>query len=158
MQLLVISDSHSRAAVVDRIIRNRKEAKEIFFLGDVTSDIEDLKYEYTDRNFHIIAGNCDFFSSYPYYDIIDIADKKILFTHGHTFNVNTSTDRLLQFGENCGADIILYGHTHISEVTYKNGIYLINPGSCSKSRNGANSYAIIDIKPNGILPSIIKLI
>ena len=42
MRLLVVSDSHKKASVLDRIIRKEQNAKEIFFLGDVVEDIEDL--------------------------------------------------------------------------------------------------------------------
>jgi len=34
----------------------------------------------------------------------------------------------------------------------------VNPGSCSKARDGSkNSYAVIDIADNGILPNIIEI-
>ncbi|MBQ2316107.1 MAG: metallophosphoesterase family protein [Clostridia bacterium] len=65
MRLLVISDSHKRGDLVDRIICREKEARHVFFLGDVVSDIEDFVYEYTDRIFHIVSGNCDFFRNFP---------------------------------------------------------------------------------------------
>ena len=56
-----------------------------------------------------------------------------------------------------GCDIALYGHTHIANILYEDGIYIVNPGSCSQSRNGKESYAVIDIEPNGIMPIIVEL-
>ena len=34
------------------------------YLIFVIIDIEDFIFEYPDRNFHIVAGNCDYFSTY----------------------------------------------------------------------------------------------
>ncbi|MCQ2454618.1 MAG: metallophosphoesterase [Clostridia bacterium] len=158
MRLLVISDSHKRSSIVDRIIRKEENAKHIFFLGDIVGDIEDLVYEYTDRNFYIVAGNCDYFSDIKAFDFAEISGKKILFSHGHTFGVKSgNTGTLKKIAKENGCDIALYGHTHIANIEYDDGLYLVNPGSCSHSREGAESYAVIDILPSGILPQIIKI-
>lgn len=158
MRLLVISDSHKRSGVVDRIIRREQTAKHIFFLGDIVSDIEDMIYEYPDRNFYIVAGNCDCFSSYKSFDTVKLGNNKILFCHGHTFGVkHGSAGALKKYAIENGCNIALYGHTHIANIEYDNGLYIVNPGSCSSSREGAESYAVIDILDNGILPQIIKI-
>ncbi len=158
MRLLVISDSHRKSGIVDRILRRETTAKEVFFLGDITDDIEDLKYEYADKNFHIVAGNCDYFSLYKSFDTVNIGDNKILFSHGHTFGVKSgNTGALKKFAKENGCNIALYGHTHIANIEYDAGLYVVNPGSCACSREGAESYAVIDILNNGILPQIIKI-
>ena len=157
MRLLVISDSHNRGDIVDRIIRREKDARNIFFLGDLTADIEDLTYEYTDRVFHIVSGNCDYYSSYSASDIACVGDIKVLFTHGHTLGVKSSTAHIATAARNAGCKIALYGHTHCPDIKYEDGLYIVNPGSCARSRNGSNSYAVIDIRENGILPAIIHI-
>lgn len=158
MRILVISDSHKKTGVIDRIIRKEQNAKEIFFLGDNASDIEDFIFEYPDRNFHIVAGNCDYFSAYKSFDIANIGKIKILFAHGHTFGVKQGlTGALKRYAKENGCSIALYGHTHIANIEYDNGVYVVNPGSCSCSREGSESYAVIDILDNGILPQIIKI-
>lgn len=157
MRILVISDSHRKGAVVDRIIRSQPEAKHIFFLGDVVGDIEDFTYEYTDRFFHIVSGNCDAFSHYPYSDIAKVGDINIFYTHGHTFGVKGGTEHLKSAARQRECSIALYGHTHISHISYDDGLYVVNPGSASMSREGGNSYAVIDITEQGIMPIIIKI-
>ena len=154
MRLLVISDSHGSGVTVDRIIRKESAAKEIFFLGDVVSDIEDLVYEYTDRNFHIVRGNCDFCSMLPSFDIVKLEELNIFMTHGHNYGVKSGTDALAAAAKRAGCRIALYGHTHVSDIKYENGLYIVNPGSVSRSRGGADSYAVIDIMPSGILPAV----
>lgn len=157
MRILVISDSHRHSHIVDRIIQAQPLAKHIFFLGDNTRDIEDLQYEYTDRVFHIVSGNCDFGWDYPAADMVKLGDVNILYTHGHTYHVKYGTGELLNAAVSRNCRIALYGHTHVSNILYENGIYLVNPGSCSQSREGSNSYAVIDIEKNGIMPIIVKI-
>ena len=102
-----------------------------------------------------MAGNCDYISNEPYVNIEIIENKKILYTHGHTYGVKYGIDRLLESAENNAYDIVLYGHTHIPKILYENGIYIVNPGSCSKPRDSSKpSYAVIDITEQGIMPII----
>lgn len=158
MRLLVISDSHGKSGVIDRILLSQPKALNVFFLGDKVEDIEDMIYLYPERNFYIVSGNCDFFSSYKSFDFVKLGKHKILFTHGHTFGVKYgSVSALKKAASQNGCDIVLYGHTHIANTEYENGLYIVNPGSCSCSREGSNSYAVIDLLDNGILPQIIEI-
>lgn len=158
MRIAVISDSHGRGSIVDRIIRRESKADAIIFLGDVTSDIEDLTYEYTDKKFYIVSGNCDRFSSdYPYSIVANVGGVNIFITHGHTLGVKGGTGALAAAARQSDCRIALYGHTHIPNIKYEDGLYIVNPGSCARSRDGGNSYAVIDIRDNGILPAIIRI-
>ena len=157
MRIAVISDSHGHGSIVDRIIRRENKAEAIIFLGDVTRDIEDFTYEYTDKKFYIVSGNCDGFSFYPFNDVIKLGNVKIFITHGHTLGVKSGIGGLITAAKQLDCQIALYGHTHIPNIKYENGLYVVNPGSCARSRDGSNSYAVIDIRDNGILPTIIKI-
>ena len=66
-------------------------------------------------------------------------------------------DLLLLDARKCKVSAALYGHTHISRISYEDGLYIVNPGSVSRSRNGPNSYAVIDITEKGIMPIIITI-
>lgn len=157
MRIVVISDTHRRGDIAERILNQQPQAQEVFFLGDLTDDIEDVQYVFTDKRFHIVSGNCDFFSSYPCSGIVKIKDCSIFYTHGHTLDVKYGIERLKETAKAAGCKIALYGHTHSSQILYEDGIYIVNPGSCSQPRNGYASYAVIDIENNGIMPVIIKL-
>lgn len=157
MRILVISDSHAVTRNIDYCLQAHPEAKHVFFLGDNTRDIENIKVYHPDRIFHIVHGNCDYGSIYPSVDTIILGGKKIVYTHGHNFSVKSSTAVLLGKAKAAGADIVLYGHTHIANIRYEDGVYLVNPGSIAHSREGNNSYAVIDIEENGIMPIIIKI-
>lgn len=157
MRIAVISDSHGRAGIVDRIIRREAQAEAVIFLGDVTADIEDFTYEYTDKKFYIVSGNCDRFSEFPYSLTENIGGVNFFITHGHTLMVKGGTAALEKAARQSNCQIALYGHTHIPNIKYEDGLYVVNPGSCARSRDGGNSYAAIDIRDNGILPTIIRI-
>ncbi len=157
MRVVVISDSHGHGNIVDRIIRRESKAEVIIFLGDITNDIEDFTYEYTDKKFYIVSGNCDMFSSFPYSMVANVGGINIFITHGHTLGVKGSTAALATAARQSDCKIALYGHTHISNIKYEDGLYIVNPGSCARSRDKGNSYAVIDIRDNGILPSIVRI-
>lgn len=157
MRIVVISDSHGCGGIVDRIIRRERDADVIIFLGDIVSDIEDFVYEYTDKKFYIVSGNCDRFSDFPYSTVAQIGGVNVFITHGHTLHVKGGLGGLIQAARQSECKIALYGHTHVSNIKYEDGLYIVNPGSCARSREGRNSYAVIDIRDNGILPSVIRI-
>lgn len=157
MRIAVISDSHGHSGILDRIIHREANAKAVIFLGDVTSDIEDFTYEYTDKKFYIVSGNCDRFSEFPYSRTENIGGVNFFITHGHTLMVKGGTAALEKAARQSNCQIALYGHTHIPNIKYEDGLYVVNPGSCARSRDGGNSYAAIDIRDNGILPTIIRI-
>jgi len=154
MRIVVISDSHRRTDIIDKILSNEPDAKHVFFLGDNVLDIEDYEYIYSDKIFHIISGNCDYMSVAPTVGFEIIENKRIFYTHGHNYSVKYGTQKLLSVARLNNYDIVLYGHTHISKSVYEDGVYIVNPGSCSSPREGKPSYAVIDITAQGIMPII----
>jgi putative phosphoesterase len=157
MRIVVISDSHKRTGVIDKILSSQTEAKHVFFLGDNIDDIEDFEYLYPDKIFHSVCGNCDYSSLAPSVGLEFIEGKRIFYTHGHLHSVKYGLTRLIETAKNNQYDIVLYGHTHIAKILYEEGIYIVNPGSCSKAREGRPSYAVIDITRQGIMPIIIEV-
>lgn len=158
MRIVVISDSHKNTSVIEKILKNQPTAKKVFFLGDNISDIEDFEYLYPQKEFFSVSGNCDYSSFEPSVKLEKIDDINIIYTHGHTFGVKYGTERLLEAAKQRNCKIALYGHTHVSQTVYEDGVYIVNPGSCSKPRDGKKpSYAVIDIEKNGILPVIVEI-
>ena len=157
MRIIVLSDSHGRKSAVEDAIEAQPNARHVFFLGDVLSDIEDMPYVYPDRIFHSVRGNCDFYSDAALRGFVTLGGKNIFFCHGHEYGVKGGTSTLLSYAKARGADIVLYGHTHVSHTEYCDGTYLVNPGSLGRGREGGCSYAVIDIEKGGVMPVIIKV-
>ncbi len=156
MRLLVLSDMHGRRHRFEEAVLSQPEAKDILFLGDGAESAGELAAFFPDRTFHIVSGNCDFSSNYPTTKQLSFGGVRLLATHGHTFSVKSGTERLLAAAEGIGAQIACYGHTHIPNISYQNGIYFICPGSLCGS-GGSAGYAVIDITDVGIMPILIRL-
>lgn len=157
MRIVVLSDSHGAVAPAEAAIAAQPDAEAVIFLGDGLRQFEDIPPLFPEKAFYMVAGNCDWGGSYKNSDQITLAGKKIFFTHGHTCCVKYGLGYLMQSARAAGADIVLYGHTHVAGEFYENGIYVMNPGSISQSRDGKNSYGIIDITPAGIVTGIIHV-
>ena len=154
MRIVVISDSHKRTNAIDKVLASESEAEHIFFLGDNASDIEDFRYIYDDKKFHIVCGNCDYFSLLSAVGLEQLLGKRIFYTHGHIHFVKHGIEKLKEVARENQYDIVLYGHTHKADILYEDGIYYVNPGSLSTPREKGPSYAVIDITEKGIMPLI----
>ncbi|MFI3324543.1 MAG: metallophosphoesterase [Clostridia bacterium] len=153
MRILVFSDSHGYKNNIERIIIEQNSVKEIFFCGDGEDEILSLKQKYSEKNFHIIKGNCDYRSNLPIVKFFQIENKKVMLTHGHSYFVKSSLDDLKFAAKQNNVDIAVFGHTHNALCLYENGIYYINPGSSS---GYDASFAIIDINNDNIFAKIIE--
>lgn len=157
MRIIVISDSHKNTRSIEKILDAQPDAKYVFFLGDNASDIEDFEFLYPDKRFFAVSGNCDYFSTLPTIGVEIVGGVKILYTHGHTLGVKYGTERLTEAARNSGCKLALYGHTHVSKILYDDGLFVVNPGSCSSPREGRPSYAVVDITEKGIMPIIVEV-
>lgn len=153
MRILVISDSHGDSFAVRQAISQQPEAKILFFLGDGEYDLGFLGSSPSDLFVHKVRGNCDYGSSLPAYVIDEVSNVRIYACHGYAENVKYTLEHLRARAQDNKASIALYGHTHVPDTTYSDGIWFVNPGSIRQ-----DSYAVIDITPEGgIMPILMKL-
>ena len=157
MKILVLSDTHGNIKSIISILKKHEDIKEIFFLGDNVSDIDAVKEQFSDRNFHCVTGNCDFSSPYKSSDIATVNGTRIFFTHGHKYSVKYTLENLKATARENNCTLALFGHTHCSLSAYDDSLYIVNPGSPSFPRDSFPSYAVIDITDKGIMPNIIYL-
>ncbi|MBQ4154044.1 MAG: YfcE family phosphodiesterase [Clostridia bacterium] len=157
MKILVTSDMHGKVSYFEKAINNHPDIKNIFFLGDGLSKAEEISYCYDNKTFYMVPGNCDnpfSFLSTTGYEFIE--GVKILYTHGHAYNVKSSLSYLKEKAKESQSKLCLYGHTHNADILYENGIYFVNPGTLA-GKNGLYSYAVIDITKEGIVPRIMEI-
>ncbi|MBR2591090.1 MAG: YfcE family phosphodiesterase [Clostridia bacterium] len=142
MKILVISDIHGSVSYTERIIE-REKPDEVIFLGDGYRDIKESAQFYPDIRFHLVGGNCDYYCD-EQERLISLGGKSIFFTHGHRYNVKLERQlnyiTLRAHAANLGADIVLFGHTHVPDTVYMNAMIMMNPGAVM-----AGQYGIIEI-------------
>ncbi len=152
MKIIAFSDTHRRYDRVDKLFEKTHLYADLYvFLGDGIDDIENVSYLYPNKKIKAVAGNCDFSSMEKLVDVIDCGEHKLFITHGHVQRVKWSLDELWSSAKQNGCDLALFGHTHEKHCEYRDGIYLVNPGSLGKPQYGDPSYASIDLLPSGIL-------
>ncbi|MCF0106085.1 MAG: metallophosphoesterase [Holdemanella sp.] len=140
MKIIVVSDTHSNNEILTRIEKKHSDAALFIHCGD----LEDDPIEYP--NWYFVRGNNDYFGGFLKERIMLAGDHRIYVTHSHKCPYYARKEALLREALKRGCDIVLYGHTHCSDIYEKNGILFINPGSTWHSRNGKPpSYAILTL-------------
>lgn len=155
MKIIVMSDSHGKCGNLIDIGLSQRDADAFIFLGDGWRDFEDFSLYFNDKLCISVKGNCDLGCSADNEKIIFLGGKKFLIAHGHTFSVKFGFGKMIAEAKRNECDIMLYGHTHIAHNEYRDGLYILNPGSAGKGV--LNSYGIIEITPSGIMTNIVKI-
>lgn len=151
MKIAVISDTHGKVDLVIGAIKKELNIDRIIHLGDCTDDIGRIEIE---TNLPVVAvrGNCDLLDDYtPLERFFEIEGIKILAVHGHKYNVKYSQERLYFRALELGANIVLYGHSHVFSIEKARGIYMINPGSPTlpRSQHG-KTYVLLELEDGQI--------
>lgn len=154
MLIAVLSDTHRYESYIKMAAKMCKDADVVLHLGDNVSDVEIIKKE-IGKDVIFVKGNCDIERSAKVEQLIELENKKILMTHGHEYGVKSSLLNLNYRAKELGADIALYGHSHIASIEKHDGIWFVNPGSVSLPRGLRHTIAFIEIK-DGVINSWLK--
>jgi putative phosphoesterase len=152
----VISDTHRYKWVIEDAVKKMGEVDMIIHLGDNIQDVEEISKYFKGKIINV-KGNCDFSKSVPAEIIEIIEGKKFLITHGHRYDVKNSMTRLKFKALEVSADVVLFGHSHVSGIAYEDGIWFVNPGSPAVPRDGFFSVALIKLEDGEVKASIIEL-
>lgn len=142
--ILVVSDVHGRLRSLRWLLDN-ESADAMFYLGDGLYDLNaalELRKTPVPYPIYRVAGNCDVGYSEPTEGMVPFAGVLFFYTHGHHYGVKTGSGQLAESAGNRGADVALFGHTHVRELTrYRGAATVFNPGSL---RDGG-SYGVITV-------------
>lgn len=156
MKILVLSDSHGDIDKAEKVIRKSSGIDLIIHLGDYFRDAQKLSGLFPKIPIEYIYGNSDFMIENVQAErLIECCGKKIFITHGHRYSVKMGYEKLYKKAEELGVDLLLFGHTHVTDLVKRGNYYVLNPGSISEPRNDMNeSYAIIEINNDVLQPQI----
>lgn len=146
MLIAVISDSHGNKDSIEKLKGKISEAQVVLFLGDGESDLKEITKDFKGE-VYAVRGNCDFKGIYPEERVIEIKGKKIFMCHGHRYSVKYGYNSIFYRGKEIGADIVLFGHSHLPIIEEHDGLILMNPGSTSHSIGKLNkTLGYIDLR------------
>ena len=114
-------------------------------LGDGLRDLELALTLYPKLRAYSVAGNCDYGALEPTDGLAAFDGVVIFYTHGHMYGVKYDLDTLADAASARGAEVALFGHTHIPHAETRGGVFLFNPGSCGRCYTGPDTYGILTL-------------
>ncbi|MCL2367711.1 MAG: metallophosphoesterase [Oscillospiraceae bacterium] len=147
MDILVFSDSHGTTVPMETAIR-KLNPDLVLHLGDYDADARALATAFPRLTIRAVRGNCDFGSLTPLEDHFTIESVRVVMTHGHKYKVKSGYGDIHVMGQAEGADILLFGHTHIPYYEQIGGMHVLNPGSAN------STFGHIQITEGNILCSL----
>ncbi len=156
MKVLICSDTHGKQDLMKQVIEREKPFEVLVHAGDMEDQVICV-LGYTDYQVRIVAGNCDYGLGYSREQFFDLGKFHTLLLHGNicggmSCNPAHDLNPLCEYAKRKGADILIYGHTHVPKVVKRNHLLVINPGSLSLPRqeNHEPSYAVLNIEGDDI--------
>lgn len=149
MKIAVISDSHGSLAAWEKAEKYFKETDLVLHAGDIlyhgsrnplpdgynTIALTEKINEATKENYNLLAvqGNVDSLVDnwvlpypLPTYAIYDNNGFRVVLYHGHQHD---TVEERVDFACRFGADLLIFGHTHLPLLEEKDNVILLNPGS-----------------------------
>lgn len=145
MKILVFSDSHRSLSGMYAAIELHRP-QQVIHLGDMMADAEEVAEHYPTTPFCLVPGNCDGWgAAAPVKKEIKLGGRTILLSHGHRWGVKSGYDTAIADARAVGADILLFGHTHVPLCSQlEDGLWMMNPGPAR------SSCGLIEIKDGNI--------
>lgn len=157
-KLLVLSDIHGGIRRAAEAVAMHGECTGIIFLGDGARHVEYLQSLAPHSAFIAVKGNCDTALDGISREeaVFECAGHRLLCCHGHRYGVKSGVGAYLAAAKRVGADIALFGHTHLPHEEYDSdsGIYLFNPGSIGSPRAGKPTYGLLTLSGGNVLFSL----
>ena len=147
MKILVLSDSHGNTRALLEAVARHPDAAAAFFLGDGTRDADALEQKYPRLPLYRVRGNCDFGSFDPVEGLAPLGGVVFFYTHGHAYFVKSGLEELTEAAKARGADVALFGHTHVPLCEMRDGVALFNPGSAGYMHA---SFGVVTIRDKNI--------
>ena len=151
MKILILSDSHGHHDLVRRAIGIEAPIDMLIHAGDVEGDLEKILGTGREYEIRAVAGNMDWLDKLEDELCFPVGDHVLYLTHGHRLGVHGGTRRLVERAKAMGADIAVYGHTHIPDYGRENEVTVVNPGSIARPRQEGRrkTYAVLTIEKDG---------
>ena len=146
MKAAVFSDTHCNTALMLEAVR-RCQPDCVIHLGDHDRDTESLRREFPEIPLYSVRGNCDFGADAPLSDVVQLGPVKAFITHGHAYNVHYGVTNLVYAAQEAGAQLAMYGHTHVPDYQECGGVQVLNPGTAGKGRK--LTWALVTVFDNG---------
>jgi len=141
MKIGIISDTHKKLnrakRAIDYLIENGVEY--ILHAGDIVKE-EILEYLENKIPYVAVFGNND-------YHLYRFIDKYNVHYEPYKFRLDNHTFKLMHYPTKMfplDTEIVVYGHTHIEDITYNGRNLILNPGEVCARDTGYSSYMMLE--------------
>jgi putative phosphoesterase len=131
MRIAVISDTHDRCP--PSLPKRLRGADEVWHLGDVCAPAMLDEVAGVGKPLFVVRGNCDENDAWPLE--LDLEREGKIF---HLIHIPPSRAP-------SGCSAVLHGHTHLARDEMIDGVRWLNPGSLTRPREGAPSFAWLTV-------------
>ena len=150
-KLLVLSDSHGARDAIKRILnKEQNNVDAVIFLGDGLRDLEQALAFFPHLRVYSVAGNCDYGALEPLDGLAGFDQTVVFYTHGHMYGVKYDLDTLADAAAARGAEVALFGHSHIPHAEQRGNVFLFNPGSCGRCYTGPDTYGLLTLENGAV--------
>ena len=151
MKIGIVADSHDNVPAIKKAVEyfNKSNIRFVIHAGDYIAPFSVKEFLKLKAKLLGVFGNNDgekqgisnlYKEIYDAPHLFNIDGKKFLVVHSlESLNPQLEKD----------ADIIIFAHTHESQIR-KNGKIYINPGECGGWLNGKSTIAILDTETRGV--------
>lgn len=143
MKILVLSDSHGRVDAMEEAVR-LEQPDMIMHLGDLVRDADALGARCPGIPLVRVPGNCDGSSRLAGVLLYRVGGVPILLCHGHQYSVKSGYYRISLAARQEGAEVLLFGHTHVQYCEQYDGLWMLNPGACGQG--GFLRYGLVTVE------------
>ncbi len=150
--IVVLGDTHRKTdhGLSGELFARFRDAAVVIHIGDFVrlSVLESFEDD-VKGTFAAVHGNADSMAvrdRLPRERTVSVEGTRFAIAHGHGHTESS----LSYFGREEGADLVVFGHTHRPEVI-EGPVTLCNPGSHSRPRGAAPTYAVIEDSGGRIL-------
>lgn len=151
MRVGVIGDIHGNYSGLKQAVEQLNQPDLLLFTGDGFREISRLVGEIDTLQIIGVRGNCDFWTEYPFEQIINLDQYKVLLTHGHTYGVKNGLTRIGLAAREQEVDLVVFGHTHQPLITEWYELKMLNPGTlCRERAYHGVTFGLIETGPNGL--------
>ena len=156
MKIGIMSDSHGNVQAMETAVKMAGKVTLWLHAGDCREDAEYLKILSQTRVVYV-NGNCDWPGAGGKDEaIVEAEGHRVFLTHGHIYDVRYGLALLQQAAAEAGADIAVYGHTHVADIV-PGDVYVLNPGSVARPRDEKRaSFMLADLEEG--CPPKVKLL
>ena len=87
------------------------------------------------------------YNFFPLSRILYFEDWKVFLTHGASLDIISLTN----LAKSHGCNVLIYGHTHKYDESFRNSIYVLNPCSISRPRDtNVGTYMLVEFNKDNI--------